>query len=101
VSVVVWGEFGRTPKINKDAGRDHWSRVNGVLLAGGGMKTGQVIGSTDTVAAEARDRPIHYMDVLATVYYALGIDPHAVVTDVAGRPMHILPGTATPIEGVV
>jgi hypothetical protein len=101
VSVVVWGEFGRTPKINKDAGRDHWARVNGVLLAGGGMKTGQVIGSTDTVAAEAKDRPIHYLDVLATVYRNLGIDPHAVVTDAFGRPMHILPGTATPIDGVV
>src|SRR5262249_7185428 len=50
VLVVVWGEFGRTPKINKDAGRDHWSRVNSALLAGGGLKVGQVIGSTDATA---------------------------------------------------
>ena len=68
VTVVVWGEFGRTPKINKDAGRDHWARVNPRLLAGGGMTTGQVIGSTDSTAAEAKDQPIHYHDVLATVY---------------------------------
>jgi hypothetical protein len=98
VSVVVWGEFGRTPKINKDAGRDHWARVNGALLAGGGMRVGQVIGSTDSTAAAAKDTPIHYQDVLATVYHNLGIDPHAVVEDVSSRPMAILPGTASVIE---
>jgi hypothetical protein len=97
VTVVVWGEFGRTPKINKDAGRDHWSRVNGALLAGGGLRTGQVLGSTDAVAAEAKDNPIHYLDVLATVYHTLGIDPHAMVKNVAGRPSPILPSTARPI----
>ena len=75
--MLVWGEFGRTPKINKDAGRDHWSRVNGALLAGGGMKVGQVIGSTDSIAGTAKDEPIPYPDVLATVYHNLGIDPHA------------------------
>ncbi len=98
VSVVVWGEFGRTPKINKDAGRDHWARVNSALLAGGGMKVGQVIGSTDSAAAVARDQPIPYQDVLATVYRNLGIDPHALVEDVSGRPTPILPSTAQPIE---
>jgi hypothetical protein len=101
VSVVVWGEFGRTPKVNKDAGRDHWARVNGALLAGGGMKVGQVIGSTDSTAAVARDQPIHYQDVLATVYHNLGIDPHAVVEDVSGRPAAILPSAARPIERLV
>jgi uncharacterized protein (DUF1501 family) len=97
VTVVVWGEFGRTPKINKDAGRDHWSRVNGALLAGGGLKVGQVIGSTDAAAAEAKGDPTHYLDVLATVYQALGIDPHGMVEDVLGRPSPILPSTARPI----
>jgi hypothetical protein len=97
VTVVVWGEFGRTPKINKDAGRDHWARVNGALLAGGGMRVGQVIGSTDSTAAQAKDQPIHYRDVLATVYQNLGLDPHAMVPDVAGRPMLILPSEARPI----
>jgi hypothetical protein len=98
VTLLVWGEFGRTPKINKDAGRDHWARVNGALFAGGGMRTGQVIGSTDAAAAVARDNPIHYHDVLASVYHSLGIDPHAMVTDIGGRPAGILPSTAQVID---
>jgi hypothetical protein len=97
VTLAVWGEFGRTPKINKDAGRDHWAPVNGVLLAGGGMKTGQVIGATDSTAGYAKDYPVHYHDVLATIYNNLGIDPHAMVQDVAGRPAPILPSTVQPI----
>jgi uncharacterized protein (DUF1501 family) len=101
VTVVVWGEFGRTPKINKDAGRDHWAPVNGALLFGGGMRVGQVIGSTDSTAAYAKDQPIHYQDVLATVYHNLGINPHAVVHDVTGRPAAILPSTAKPIEKLI
>ncbi|MBY0232597.1 MAG: DUF1501 domain-containing protein [Gemmataceae bacterium] len=96
-TVVAWGEFGRTPKINKDAGRDHWARVNSAILAGGGMRVGQVVGSTDTIAAEARNDPVHYRDVLATVYRNLGIDPHAMVADVSGRPTPILPVEARPI----
>jgi uncharacterized protein (DUF1501 family) len=101
VTVLVWGEFGRTPKINKVAGRDHWAPVNGALLAGGGMKVGQVIGSTDRLGAYAASTPVHYQDVLATVYHNLGIDPHAFVTDQAGRPVPILPGSASPIERLV
>jgi uncharacterized protein (DUF1501 family) len=100
-TLVVWGEFGRTPKINKDAGRDHWARVNSAILAGGGMRVGGVIGSTDSAAAEAKDTPIHYRDVLATVYHNLGIDPHGMVTDVAGRPTPILPVEARPISRLV
>lgn len=98
VTVVVWGEFGRTPKINKDAGRDHWPRVNGALLAGGGMRTGQVIGSTDAIADSAKDRPVHYHDVLYTLYRNLGIDPHEPVRDVSDRPVPILPGTAQAVR---
>jgi uncharacterized protein (DUF1501 family) len=93
VSVLVWGEFGRTPKINKDAGRDHWSRVNSALLAGGGMKVGQVIGSTDSIAGTAKNDPVHYPNILATVYHNLGIDPHSMVYDVANRPNLVLPST--------
>jgi hypothetical protein len=100
VTVCVWGEFGRTPKINKDAGRDHWARVNSALLAGGGMMTGQVIGSTDSAAGEAKDEPVQYPSVLATVYRNLGIDPHSMVRDVAERPSAILPGGILPIEKV-
>jgi hypothetical protein len=97
VTLVVWGEFGRTPKINQDAGRDHWAPVNGALLSGGGLRTGQVLGATDAVAAYAHDYPIHYQDVLATVYHCLGINPHTVVYDLANRPETILPNTAQPI----
>ena len=101
VTVVVWGEFGRTPKINKDAGRDHWSRVSMALLFGGGMRVGQVIGSTDKLGGSAASRPVHYQDVLATVYHNLGIDPHAFIRDKADRPVSILPPTAEPIRELV
>jgi Protein of unknown function (DUF1501) len=101
VTVIVWGEFGRTPKINKDAGRDHWAPVNSALFAGGGMKVGQVIGSTDKTGAFAASHPIHYHDVLATVYHNLGIDPNGFVEDKLGRPFMILPGTARPITELV
>lgn len=100
VSVVVWGEFGRTPKINKDAGRDHWARVNFALMSGGGMRTGQVIGNTDSAAGEVKDDPIPYPNVLATVYKNLGIDPHAMVYDVSNRPTPILPSSYGPIDKV-
>ena len=101
VTVVVWGEFGRTPKINKDAGRDHWARVNSALLSGGGMKVGQVIGSTDKLGGSAASQPIHYQDVLATIYHNIGIDPHAFIQDKADRPVPILPPTAEPIRELI
>jgi hypothetical protein len=90
VSVVVWGEFGRTPKINKDAGRDHWPPVNFAMLAGGGMRTGQVIGATDKNAGYAKDRPVTFQNVFATLYARLGIDPATAVLDRADRPMPLL-----------
>ena len=101
VTVVVWGEFGRTPKINKDAGRDHWAPVNGVLMAGGGMRSGQAIGVTDKLGAYAQDRPVHFRDVLATIYHNLRIDPHAFVRDIADRPTPLLPESAVPIRELV
>jgi hypothetical protein len=101
VTVVVWGEFGRSPKINKDAGRDHWARVSNCLLAGGGMKVGQVIGSTDKIGDSAATRPVHYLDVLATVYHNLGIDPHEFVQDITERPVPILPDSARVIAEAV
>ncbi len=101
VTVVVWGEFGRTPKINQNAGRDHWAPVNSALLAGGGMRVGQVIGSTDRLGGSATSHPVHYHDVLATVYHNLGIDPHGFIQDRFGRPMAILPGTAQPIAELI
>ena len=68
VTVVVWGEFGRTPKINANAGRDHWTKVCCGLPAGGGMKTGQVIGATNKYAEEAVDRPVHFNEVISQIY---------------------------------
>src|SRR5438094_3103083 len=93
VSVIVWGEFGRTPVINKDAGRDHWPNVSCALLACGGMRTGQVIGSTDRLGGEANDRPVHFQEVFATLYHNMGIDVNkATVTDLAGRPHYLVDG---------
>lgn len=91
VSVVCWGEFGRTPRINKDAGRDHWPQVSCALLAGGGMRTGQVIGSTNRLGEVPKDRPVHFQEVFATLYQALGIDPRTTtINDHAGRPQYLL-----------
>ncbi len=101
VSLVVWGEFGRTPKINKDAGRDHWAPVQAALFSGGGMRGGQVIGSTDKTGGYAETRPIHYRDVLATIYHNLGIDPHEFVRDASERPVIILPEDCRPIRELV
>jgi hypothetical protein len=93
VSVIVWGEFGRTPTINKDGGRDHWPRVSCALLAGGGMKTGQVIGATDRLGGEASERAVHFQEVFATLYHNMGIDVNkATVTDLSGRPHFLVDG---------
>ena len=93
VSVVVWGEFGRTPKINTKAGRDHWPRVSCALLSGGGMKTGQAIGSTDRLGGEVEERPVHFQEILATLYHNVGLDVNkATVKDLAGRPHYLTDG---------
>jgi len=93
VSVVVWGEFGRTPQINKDAGRDHWPRVSCALLACGGMRTGQVIGATDRLGGEAVQRPVEFGEVFATLYHNLGIDlDHTTLPDLSGRPQYLVDG---------
>jgi hypothetical protein len=93
VSVVVWGEFGRTPTINKDGGRDHWPRVSCAMLAGGGMKVGQVIGATDRLGGEATERPVQFGEVFATLYHNLGIDVSKVtVNDLTGRPQFLVDG---------
>lgn len=90
VTVLAWGEFGRTPKINSKAGRDHWGAVAMGMMAGGGMQTGQVIGATDRYAAEPVERPVHYQDVIATLYHNLGINPRATtVLDPTGRPQYL------------
>jgi hypothetical protein len=102
VSVVVWGEFGRTPRINKDASRDHWPQVSTALLAGGGMRTGQVIGATNRLAEYAVQRPVTHQEVFATLYRNLGINLNPIREfDPNGRPQYpIEPGTE-PLREVV
>ena len=102
VSVLVWGEFGRTPQISAKVGRDHWPRVAMALLAGGGMQTGQVIGATDRLGGEAVSRPVTFSEVFATAYHNLGIDVnHATVADSVGRPQYLVPGGAQPIRELI
>lgn len=91
VTIVAWGEFGRTPKINSKAGRDHWPRVAPALIAGGGIRAGQVIGATDRTAGTATKRPVTYKEIIATLYHNLNIDPHrTTITDPTGRPQYLL-----------
>jgi hypothetical protein len=101
VTVIVWGEFGRTPAINSLAGRDHWPRVNSALLACGGMRTGQVIGATDKHAGEVVDRPVAFGDVHATLLHNLGIDPHLSLPDAQGRVQHPASAEAKPLSELI
>lgn len=102
VSVVVWGEFGRTPQINKGAGRDHWPQVSCALLAGGGMRHGQVIGSTDRLGGEAKDRPVKFGEVFATLYKSLGIDANlTTLPDLSGRPQYLVDDHMSPMKELV
>jgi hypothetical protein len=91
VVTVMWGEFGRTPQINgSDGGRDHWAPVMSALVAGGGLKMGQAVGSTSARAEQPKDRPVSPSQVLATLYHAMGIDPSQTFPSGSGRPMYIL-----------
>ena len=91
VSIVVWGEFGRTPKINKEAGRDHWSPVSCAWLAGGGIRPGQVIGETNRLGEYATLRPVHVQEVIATLYHNLGINVSTTtLPDPTGRPQFLV-----------
>ena len=90
VVVLAWGEFGRTPRVNAASGRDHWTPVMSALLAGGGLKMGQVIGSTDRRGEQAKEKPCSVGSILATVYKAIGIDPKMQLPGPNGRPMNLL-----------
>jgi hypothetical protein len=103
VTIVAWGEFGRTPRIDpaSQGGRHHWPQVGPAFLAGGGMRVGQVIGATDRLASEVTARPVSYQDVMATLYHNLGIDAAATtLVDPTGRPQYLL-DQGTPIREVV
>lgn len=94
-TVIAWGEFGRTPRINKDAGRDHWPQVSCAILAGGSLKTGQVVGSTNRLGETAATRPVSFGDVFATLWTSMGINPDVTtINDPTGRPQHLTDGKA-------
>lgn len=100
VTVIAWGEFGRTPRINKEAGRDHWPQVSSAIMFGGGMKTGQVIGSTNRLGEHAKDRPVTFGEVFATLYHNIGLDTaQQTLLDQTGRPQYVI--YDTPIKELI
>src|SRR5205807_2498570 len=90
VVIVMWGEFGRTPRINQSAGRDHWPSVMSALVAGGGLRMGQAVGASTARGERPLDRRVTPAQLLSTLYHAIGIDPAQTVTDNTGRPRHLL-----------
>lgn len=102
VSVVVWGEFGRTPRLNNRNSRDHWPQANCAVLAGGGMRTGQAIGSTNHLGERPNNRPVKFQEVFATLYHNLGIDLNqARVIDPTGRPQFLVDSNIEPMREVI
>ena len=99
--VVVMGEFGRTPKINSNAGRDHWPNVFSVVLAGGGVPGGQIVGSSDALGEYPKDRPVTPSDLAATIYTLLGIDPSLELHTSDGRPVRVAPQEAKVISELI
>jgi uncharacterized protein (DUF1501 family) len=90
--IMVSSEFGRTAKINKDEGRDHWPKVFSVVLAGGGIKRGMIYGSSDATAAEPQDKPVGVEDLAMTIYNRLGINGDKRIVSPGGRPINIVRG---------
>lgn len=101
VSVVVWGEFGRTPRLNKMNSRDHWPQANGAVIAGGGMRTGQVIGATNKLGEYPVDRPIKFQEVFATLYAKAGINLNTREFDFRGRPQYLVDPEIEPIRELI
>jgi hypothetical protein len=94
--VVTMGEFGRTPKVNADGGRDHWGYCSSVLFSGGGVRGGNMVGASDSICAYPVDAPVSPADVVATIYHAFGLAPDTLMHDPLGRPLAI--STGRPIE---
>ena len=101
VTVLVCSEFGRTPKINKNSGRDHWPPASCAVMAGGGMRTGQVIGSTTKDAGHPDQRPVKYQEILSTIYHNMGIDPKGFIRDDANLPIKLLNQNLGPLHELV
>lgn len=95
--VIMMGEFGRTPRFNKNAGRDHWPHCFSVVLAGGGIQGGQVFGASDKIAAYPATEPVAPADLTATLYQALGVNPHTLIHDLQDRPFMLADGEPLPI----
>jgi uncharacterized protein (DUF1501 family) len=98
--VAIMGEFGRSPKINKGAGRDHWNFCYSLMLAGGGIKSGIVYGASDKIGSHPSSNPVTPAEVIATIYYCLGIRPNQDLQDRMGRPFPVVPG-GDPIREVL
>ena len=96
--VVVMGEFGRTPKLNTNSGRDHWPRVFSALLAGGGVHGGQIIGASDRTGESPKDNPITPADLAASIYHLLGINPASQLSTRDGRPVRLTPADSRVIS---
>jgi hypothetical protein len=101
ILLVITGEFGRTPRINGDAGRDHWGPLCTLALAGGGLKMGQAVGESTAKAEVPKSTPIQPKDLLATIFHVLGIDQQQQFTDQIGRPQYLLPEGAKPIAELI
>jgi hypothetical protein len=101
ILLVLTGEFGRTPRINQVAGRDHWGPLCTLALAGGGLKMGQVIGESSAKAEVPKSSPIQPKELMATIFHVLGIDPQTQFIDQSGRPQFLLPDSAKPIKELV
>ncbi len=98
-TVIVWGEFGRTPRINAKGGRDHWPGTQSVLVAGGGIQGGRIVGESDRVGGIPSERPVHVQELFATLYRNLGIDTtHATVSDLNGRPQYLVDENRQPVR---
>jgi hypothetical protein len=101
ILLVITGEFGRTPRINGSAGRDHWGPLCTLALAGGGLRMGQAVGDSSARAEVPRTSPIQPKDLMATIFHVLGINPQTQYLDQSGRPQYLLPEGARPIAELV
>jgi hypothetical protein len=97
--VIMLGEFGRTPRFNKDGGRDHWPSCFSVVVAGGGVRGGQLYGASDKIAAQPVSNPVTPQDLIASLYHCLGIDPHTTIYDLLHRPLTLVEGK--PVSGLL
>ena len=96
--LIITGEFGRTPRMNKNAGRDHWAPINPLILAGGGLKMGQTIGASDANGAYPRERPILPEDLMATCFHVFAIEQDLQYVHPSGRPISMIHGDGRPIK---